>query len=163
MDVMTPAQRRKAMVSNRGRTRPERALASSLWKTGFRYLTAGGYKSKYGKILPGQPDIVFPRKRVVIFVDGCFWHGCSQCGKHEGLSDESWVDKIAGTIARDRRVSAELEDEGWTVLRVPEHDVNTKPALLETVDRLASLIRATPPGGAIRDFVLRERRPMSLP
>ena len=145
------------MVSNRGRTRPERALASSLWEMGFRYLTAGGYKSKYGKMLPGQPDIVFPRKRVIIFVDGCFWHGCPQCGKHEGLNDESWVNKIDGNRARDQHVTAKLEDEGWTVLRIPEHDVNTKPALSETVDRLVSLIQATPTGGAIRDFVLRER------
>ena len=157
MDVMTPAQRRKAMLSNRGRTRPERALASSLWKMGFRYLTDRGYKSKYDKTLPGQPDIVFPRKKVVIFVDGCFWHGCPRCGKHEGLNDESWVNKVEGTIARDRRVTAELEGEGWTVLRVPEHDVNTKSALSETVDRLVPLIRAMPPGKAIRDFVALDR------
>ena len=88
---------------------------------------------------------------------GCFWHACSQCGKHEGLHGEFWLNKIAGTIARDRRVTAELEDEGWTVLRVPEHDVNTKPALAETVDRLVSLIRAAPPGSAIRDFVSQDR------
>ena len=67
------------------------------------------------------------------------------------------MNKIAGNRTRDRRVTAELEDEGWTVLRVPEHDLDTKPALSETVDRLASLIRATPPGDAIRDFVLREK------
>ena len=54
------------------------------------------------------------------------------------------MNKIDGNRARDLRVTAKLEDEGWTVLRVPEHDVNTKSALLETIDRLASLIRVTP-------------------
>ena len=60
-------------------------------------------------MLPGNPDMVLPRKRMVIFVDGCFWHGCPRCRKHEGLNDVSWVNKIAGNVERDRRVTAELE------------------------------------------------------
>ena len=94
---------------------------------------------------------------MVIFVDGCFWHGCPQCRKHEGLNDESWVNKIAGNVERDRRVTAELEREGWTVLRIPEHDIYRKSALSETVDRLVPLIRAAPLGSAISDFVLGDR------
>ena len=94
---------------------------------------------------------------MVIFVDGCFWHGCPQCRKHEGLNDESWVNKIAGNVERDRRVTAELERDGWTVLRIPEHDIYRKSALSETVDRLVPLIRAAPLGSAISDFVLGDR------
>ena len=101
--------------------------------------------------------MVLPGKRIVIFVDGCFWHGCQQCRKHEGWREESWVNKIAGNRTRDRRVTAELEAEGWTVLRVPEHDIDTKSALSETVNRLVSLIQAAPPGSAIRDFLLGDR------
>ena len=145
------------MAHNRGRTRPERALASALSGQGVRYFTHEDYKSVRGTRLSGNPDMVLPRKRIVIFVDGCFWHGCSQCRKHEGLSDEFWVNKIAGNRTRDRRVTAELEAEGWTVLRIPEHDINTKSALSETVNRLVSLIRPPPPGSAIRDFVLGDR------
>ena len=163
MDVMTPAQRHKAMASNRGRTQPERALASSLWNIGFRFLTARGYKSRYGKSLPGQPDLVFPGKRNIVFVDGCFWHGCPQCHKHDGLKDELWVNKIAGNRARDERVTGELEDEGWTVLRIPEHDVKTKSSLSETVNRLAPLLRAARPGSAIRDFVMQDKPVAELP
>ena len=163
MDVMTPRQRYKAMVHNRGRTGPERALASGLWRRGVRYFTHEGYKSVSGTRLPGNPDIVLPRKRMVIFVDGCFWHGCPKCRKHDGLNGEFWVNKIAGNRARDRRVTSELEREGWTVLRIPEHDVNTKAALSETVDRLVPLIRAAPLGNPIRDFVLRERPSAELP
>jgi len=158
MDVMTPRQRHKAMAHNRGRTGPELALASGLWRRGVRFFTHDGYKSVKGTRLPGNPDMVFPRKQIALFVDGCFWHGCPQCRKHEGLNGESWVNKIADNRARDRRVTSELEDAGWTVLRIPEHDLNTKSALSETVDRLVSLIRAAPPpGSAIRDFVLQER------
>ena len=163
MDIMTPNQRHKAMAHNRGRTGPERALASGLWHRGIRYFTGEGYKAVRGMKLHGNPDLVLPRKRMVIFVDGCFWHGCPQCRRHEGLKGEFWVHKIAGNKARDRRVVAELEGQGWTVIRIPEHDVNTKSALSETVDRLVSLIGAAPPGSAIRDFVLRERPYTELP
>ena len=156
-DVMKPSQRYKAMAHNRGRTGPERALASALWSRGVRYYTHDGYRSVRGTGLPGNPDLVLPRKRIAIFVDGCFWHGCPQCRKHEGLNEESWVNKIEGNRARDRRVTDELEGEGWTVLRIPEHDIAPKSALPETVDRVASLIRAASPESAVRNFVLRER------
>lgn len=139
MDIMTPTQRRRAMASNRGRTRPERILASALWRRGFRYLTANGYKRKYERIV-GNPDLIFTRKRIVIFVDGCFWHGCRICKKSDGLTDSSWIEKIDRNRERDQRVTAELEREGWTVARVPEHDVRSKSALVGAVDRLSPLL-----------------------
>ena len=145
MDVMTPTQRYRAMAHNRGRTAPERALASGLWRTGIRYFTHEGYKALTGKRLPGNPDMVLPRKMVTIFVDGCFWHGCPQCGKHNGLHDKFWTGKIDANKKRDQRVTAELEAGGWTVVRVPEHDVNTKTALAETVEAVAELVRAAGP------------------
>ena len=118
MEVMTAAQRRKAMQSNRGRSQPERALASGLWRRGLRYLTHEGYESARGERLIGNPDVVFPRKRIAIFVDGCFWHGCRQCRRYSGLSGGFWIDKIDANRRRDRRVTAELESVGWIVLRV---------------------------------------------
>ena len=163
MDVMTPQQRYKAMAHNRSRTGPERALASALWRRGVRYFTHEGYRSVRGTRLPGNPDLVLPRKRIVIFIDGCFWHGCQKCRKHEGLTGASWVNKIEGNRTRDGRVTAELEGEGWTVLRIPEHDVNTKAALAETVNRLVLLIRTAPLGATIRDFVLGDRPETELP
>lgn len=141
MDVMKPAQRYKAMAHNRGRTQPERALASGLWRRGIRYFTHEGYTSVKGERLVGNPDIVFPRKKIVVFVDGCFWHGCTKCQKHSGLSGEFWVGKIDANQKRDKRVTAELENSGWTVLRIPEHDVRTRAALAQTIDRLIPLIK----------------------
>ena len=160
MDVMNPVQRRKAMANNRGRTRPERALASGLWQRGLRYFTYDGYKHRYRKELPGQPDLVFLRKRVVVFVDGCFWHGCVKCRKHSGLTDQTWKDKIDANKERDLRVTNKLTTAGWRVFRIPEHDVNTKVALAQTVDLLTPLIRAQRSNVVnhpVRDFVLRDR------
>ena len=151
-DVMKPSQRYRAMARNRGRTGPERALASGLWHRGVRYFTHEGYRSVKGVKLPGTPDIVLPRKRIAIFVDGCFWHGCPQCRKHEDLSGEFWVTKIMGNIQRDLRVTRELTDAGWTVFRIPEHDVRTKTALAETIDRLVTVIHSASFGRAALDI-----------
>ena len=148
-DVMTPSQRYRAMAHNRGRTRPERALASALWRRGLRYLTHEGYKSIRGKRLLGDPDMVFPRKRIVLFVDGCFWHGCPECNKSPEQSGAFWVSKIETNKERDQRITARLQSEGWTVLRIPEHDVRTKVGLAQTTDRLIdALIQAEPPATA---------------
>ena len=148
MDIMNVAQRRKAMKSNRGRTQPERALASGLWRRGLRYLTHEGYESVKGERLIRKPDMLFPLKRIAIFVDGCFWHGCHRCGKYSGLSGEFWINKIYANRERDRRITAELESVGWIVVRVPEHDIRTKSALARTIDRLVPLIQAVPSDAA---------------
>ncbi len=140
-DVMTPQQRRKAMQHNRGRTGPERALASLLWQKGFRYLTADGYREKCGKRFLGQPDLIFTRKRVVVFVDGCFWHGCRRCHDFEADCDEFWRDKIETNVKRDERVTTQLERQGWAVIRIWEHDVRTKDDLQDTAGRVAEMIR----------------------
>ena len=145
MDVMSPTQRYRAMARNRGRTTPERALASALWRRGIRYYTPEGYKSAAGKKLLGNPDMLLPRKKIAIFVDGCFWHGCPQCGKHEGLTGEFWVGKIDANRRRDERVTVELQGLGWTVVRVLEHEVNNKARLVKTANNIAGLIRANAP------------------
>ena len=144
-DVMIPSQRYKAMAHNRGRTRPERALAAGLWRRGIRYYTHRGYQAVSGRRLQGQPDMVFPRKRLIVFVDGCFWHGCPECDKRPEQSGEFWANKINANKQRDQRVTAVLQSEGWTVLRIPEHVVRTKESLAQTVDSLSQLIRLTSP------------------
>lgn len=125
------------MAHNRGRTGPERVLASAIWLRGFRYLTSEGYKARFGKALPGKPDLVFTRIKVVVFVDGCFWHGCPTCDRVPDNMSEFWLKKIRGNVERDKRVTAALEDEGWLVIRVPEHAVRTKAGIAETVERVA--------------------------
>jgi DNA mismatch endonuclease (patch repair protein) len=140
MDVMTPTQRLKAMRSNRGRTGPERALAKALWSKGFRYYTCDGYRSRTGIRLVGNPDIIFPTKRVVIFVDGCFWHGCQRCHDFAHDCNTYWREKIERNVARDQRYTRKLRRAGWKVIRVREHDIVAKPKLSPVVARLAQML-----------------------
>jgi len=142
MDVMTPEQRYKAMLSNRGRTCPERALASELWRQGFRYFTADGYRAKFGKRLLGQPDLIFTRKKVLVFLDGCFWHGCVRCHDFEADCNEFWQKKIRANAERDKRTTSTLRRQGWTVIRVWEHSVRKHDGLARTAKRLAKRLRS---------------------
>lgn len=141
-DVMTPRQRQKAMRSNRGRTGPERSVAAALWRAGFRYLSADGYRSRIGRGFPGNPDLIFVGRRCVVFVDGCFWHGCNRCHDFRRDCNAWWRDKIVGNVRRDRRVRRRLRRNGWTVLVVREHEVKSRPGLESTIKRLISRIPA---------------------
>lgn len=111
-----------------------------LWRQGFRYLTADGYRAKYGARLVGQPDLIFTRKRVVVFVDGCFWHGCRRCHDFDADCDERWRRKIETNVERDKRSTSRLRRQGWTVIRVWEHDLRKKQDLAATARRVAERI-----------------------
>jgi DNA mismatch endonuclease (patch repair protein) len=67
-------------------------------------------------------DIVFPRLRVAVFVDGCFWHGCSIHGTAPKANAEWWREKIAANVSRDRDTDRCLEEAGWSVVRIWEHE-----------------------------------------
>ena len=101
-------------------TSPELKLRKMLWESGLR-----GYRVHYK--LPGKPDIVFTRKKVVVFVDGCFWHKCPVCFRPPETNAEFWNEKLQKNVERDLKVTKELEDFGWTVLRFWEHEVKKTP------------------------------------
>lgn len=88
--------------------------------------------------LPGRPDIVFTRERIVVFCDGDFWHGRDLEARVQKLSAGHnapyWVAKIRGNVARDRTHDAWLQEQGWEVLRYWEKEI------LEDVDRVARAI-----------------------
>jgi DNA mismatch endonuclease (patch repair protein) len=103
------------MSGIRGRdTKPELLLRKGLHAMGFRY-------KLHDKSLPGKPDLVFPRYRAVILVNGCFWHG-HDCHlfKWPKSREDFWREKIKSNIDRDRLVTSQLEEQGWRVLRVWE-------------------------------------------
>ncbi len=110
--------------SRKGDTRCEVTLRRQLWRSGHRYRL-------HVTTLPGRPDIVFPKQRVVVFCDGDFWHGRDLNRRlaklAHGNNPNYWTAKIAGNAERDRRVTRELEDAGWTVLRYWETDVLRRP------------------------------------
>ncbi len=115
-DIFTPDQRSIAMSRVRsGDTKPEWILRSGLHRLGIRFRLRNRH-------LPGQPDLVFPKYRSVVFVHGCYWH------RHPGCKDATtpksnvdfWTRKFAENVERDRRIQEELEAAGWRVMVVWE-------------------------------------------
>ncbi|MEL5991704.1 very short patch repair protein [Microbacterium phosphatis] len=72
--------------------------------------------------LRARPDLVFPKRWVAVFIDGCFWHGCPSHYVEPKANADYWLPKIAGNVRRDRATDLALEDRGWTVLRYWEHE-----------------------------------------
>lgn len=107
------------MRANRGRdTGPELAIRSALHRAGWRFRV--DHPVKVGGIRT-RPDIVFTRRRVAVFVDGCFWHGCPEHMSWPKGNSEFWAQKIAANQDRDLRQTVALQRHGWTVIRVWEH------------------------------------------
>lgn len=120
-DVLTPAQRKLNMSRIRAKnTRPEVKLRKLLFAQGIR-----GYRIHYN--LPGKPDIVFTKKKITIFIDGCFWHKCPVCFQEPETRKEFWMKKIQSNLDRDKKVNDQLRNDGWTVIRIWEHDVRKEP------------------------------------
>ena len=115
------AAARRTMLGNRRRdSKPELRLRSALHVGGLRFrvdlpISVPGRR-------PIRPDIVFTRARIVVFVDGCFWHGCPTHGRPPRTNSTYWSAKIAINQRRDREQTIALEEAGWTVVRVWEHD-----------------------------------------
>jgi len=115
MDVLTREQRRYCMSRIRGKnTKPEIAIRQALHALGLRY------RLHYER-LPGTPDLVFPGKRAVLFVNGCFWH-CHDCALRvtPRTNEEFWLEKARYTRARDAKVLADLKSLGWRAFVVWE-------------------------------------------
>lgn len=86
--------------------------------------------------LIGKPDFAFPKQRVVVFIDGCFWHGCPAHLRMPSSNVDYWQGKVARNMARDKRVTAELESKGWHVLRVWEHEIKEPTRMLGSLSEL---------------------------
>ena len=131
MDVHDKKTRSYNMSRIKGKnTKPEELVRKYLFSQGFRY-------RKNDKRLPGSPDIVFPKYKTVIFVNGCFWHGHEGC-KHfvwPKSNDEFWKNKIETNIARDKKKTQVLEELGWRVIVVWECELK-KATINETFKKL---------------------------
>jgi DNA mismatch endonuclease, patch repair protein len=120
-DVLTQEQRKYNMSRIKGKnTGPEVKLRKMLFAQGLR-----GYRVHYN--LPGKPDIVFVKKKIAIFVDGCFWHKCPVDFQEPETRREFWMKKINSNIERDKRVDEQLQKDGWQVIRFWEHDIRKNP------------------------------------
>jgi DNA mismatch endonuclease (patch repair protein) len=101
-------------------TKPEIAIRSALHARGLRFRKDHPIRLRSGRVV--RPDIVFTRRRVALFVDGCFWHCCPDHGNVPKANTAYWQPKLERNVARDAAVSAELAADGWLVLRAWEHE-----------------------------------------
>lgn len=100
------------------RTSLEQELASSMWAVGVR-----GWRRSF-RVEKTRPDFVFPRRRLAVFVDGCFWHGCPECQRRPASNSDYWDAKLDRNAQRDREQDARLIAAGWMVLRFWGHEIN---------------------------------------
>ena len=139
-DVHDRATRSRNMAAIRGRnTKPEIVVRRGLHARGLRYRL-------HRKDLPGKPDLTFPSRRTVVFVNGCFWHAHEGCRffKLPAKDREWWREKLEGNRERDERNHARLCEAGWRVIVVWECDIRGRSAreVSDMLDRLAESIRS---------------------
>ncbi|MBR5213525.1 MAG: DNA mismatch endonuclease Vsr [Akkermansia sp.] len=132
MDNHTLEQRRRNMSAVKSKnTKPEILVRKVLHAMGYRFRL-------HVKELPGKPDIVLPKYKTVIFVNGCFWH------RHEGCKYAStpttnidfWNAKFAENVARDKKKCQEIQEKGWQVIVIWTCEINNTAALGERLKML---------------------------
>lgn len=122
------------MQSNRRRdTKPELALRSAVHALGLRYRVDAPPLTGVRR----RADLVFPRAKVAVFLDGCFWHGCPEHHTVARANATFWADKVSGNRARDRDTDERLAAAGWVSVRIWEHEDPVVAA-----DRVAAVVRA---------------------
>ena len=130
-DNLTPEQRIKCMsrVKNKD-TDIECLVRSGLHKRGFRF-------RKHVKDLPGTPDIVFNKTKVVVFIDGDFWHGYRFPAWENKVSD-FWKEKIRKNRERDRKNFQKLRNMGWKIIRLWKHQIKNDPE--RSIDMISEIL-----------------------
>ena len=137
-DTRSKEQRSRIMAAVHSKdTSIELLVRRYLWSNGIRYRL-------HAKDLPGKPDIVIPKRKIAIFVHGCFWHGHENCslGRLPKTRVDYWKEKIENNKIRDRQVIQSLEAAGWQYFTVWHCQVRTKKNALFTLPNLLERIQA---------------------
>ncbi len=114
---MIKQDRSRLMATIRGDSlRPETAVKAAAIRLRLAF-------ASNDKTLPGTPDLALHSRKIAIFVDGCFWHGCARCFRLPKTRRAFWRGKIAGNRRRDRRADRALRKLGWSVWRIKEHEL----------------------------------------
>lgn len=148
MDTVSRRRRSQIMASVRGKdTTPELAVRRALYAAGLRYRL-------HEARLPGKPDVVFQKAKVVVFVHGCFWHrhSCSR-GTIPSTNRKFWAAKLDGNVVRDRRAVRSLRAGGWRIVTIWECKTRTPTGLTQCVGRVQRLL-----GKALLDRTASRRR-----
>jgi DNA mismatch endonuclease (patch repair protein) len=140
-DIWTQKKRSEVMslIRGKGNKETEHALLTLLKQnkiTGWRRHLP----------LPGKPDFAFPKAKVAVFVDGCFWHGCPKCYTRPKTNRKFWDKKRDDNMARDKRVTRQLRLQGWKVIRIWQHALQKSPATcLNRIHRALAALDGVPP------------------
>jgi len=128
MDVLDREARSRVMASVRssGNRSTELAVIQV-----FRTNGVSGWRRKWPIL--GKPDFVWPRLKVALFIDGCFWHGCRYHCRLPATNKHYWIRKIVGNRARDRHICRELRKRGWRAVRVWEHEIKSPDRLVDKI------------------------------
>lgn len=121
-------------VRSTGNKSTEGKLIDILKQSGF-----SGWRRKYP--IFGKPDITFPKSKVAIFVDGCFWHDCPKHGQVPESNAEFWTRKINANKKRDRLVNKTVQNKGWKVLRIWECELKDGRFLKRKMNRLNKMLQ----------------------
>lgn len=133
-DVFTKEKRSEVMSRIRGKGNKDTEVALAKL---FRANGISGWRRHYP--ITGRPDFAFPKLKLAVFVDGCFWHGCPKHGVQPKGNKEFWTTKLEANKARDRKVTRLLRANGWSVLRIWEHHL-TKSRQVSTVRRVLRVL-----------------------
>lgn len=130
--AVSAVRRRTMQAVKSENTSPEMRVRRLLHRLGYRYRL-------HQKNLPGRPDLVFPGRRKVVFVHGCFWHGhdCARGARVPKANRDYWVSKVGRNRARDGNNKRELEAAGWKVLAIWECELRDAEG---TVKRLTQFL-----------------------
>jgi DNA mismatch endonuclease (patch repair protein) len=122
MDTLSKSERSKLMARVRSfGNKTTEILIIRL----FREHRIKGWRRR--RKLLGNPDFLFPRQKLAVFIDGCFWHGCPRCYRRPNSNKLYWDSKRLRNRRRDRFVARELRRSGWSVLRIWEHNLKRCP------------------------------------
>jgi DNA mismatch endonuclease, patch repair protein len=125
VDRFSKDKRSKIMSAIRSRnTTPEMTVRKTLWSRGLRY------RINYG---PKKIDIAFPSKKLAVFIDGCFWHSCPLHSHIPKSNLKYWLPKLQKNKERDKATTAQLQSQGWVVLRFCEHELENLPVVIEEI------------------------------
>ncbi|MEN6627754.1 MAG: very short patch repair endonuclease [Candidatus Sumerlaeia bacterium] len=134
MDTVSRAKRSSIMASVKGRGNKSTEAAIVLI---FRKMHVVGWRRHYPIV--GKPDFVFRKERIALFVDGCFWHGCPDHCRIPQSNRDYWLNKIVVNKKRDTKIRRKLRSNGWSVIRVWEHEIKTK-AVLKKIQKIKKMI-----------------------
>jgi DNA mismatch endonuclease (patch repair protein) len=141
LDNVDTAKRSSIMARVKGKdTKPEMAVRRLVYSLGYRYRI-------HSAQLPGKPDLVFPGRRKVIFVHGCFWHRHRDCANARlpKSREEFWLPKLEGNHLRDIRNEKMLRDDGWRVLTIWECELGDPQKVTQRIKNFLDAPPALPP------------------